>query len=129
MVRHAATDELPVCRRPRWRSTFAARQQRLFLHNGSRDDRTPHPFLILKMDRAGWANLCACAAADTVLRRPREIEVGESAGRCVGHAQRLDAHLAAGNHAQAAADADVAAQATLGLAMGHGVVRPSSIWT
>ena len=69
------------------------------------------------MDRARWADLRTGAAADAQRRRPHEVEVGEPAGRRVGHAQRLDAHLAACGHAQAAADADVAAQAAAGLVM------------
>ena len=52
-------------------------------------------------------------------RRTLEIEVGQPAGPRVGHAQRLDAHLAARRHAEAAADADIAAQAAAGLVMGH----------
>ena len=54
-------------------------------------------------------------------RRPQEVEVGQPAGRRVGHAQRLDAHLAARGHAQAAADADIAAQAAAGLVVRHRV--------
>ena len=65
--------------------------------------------LILDPNRAGRADLGAGAAADAQLRRAGEVEVGEPAGLGVGHAQRVDAHLAAGRHAQPAADADVAA--------------------
>ena len=43
------------------------------------------------------------------------------AGVGVGHAQRVDAHLAAGGHAQTAADADVAAQAAARLVVRHRV--------
>ena len=121
MIRQALADELPVRRRLRRRTTFAAGQQRLFAHDGSRDDRAPHPVPILDVDRARRADLRAGAAADAQRRRPREVEVGEPAGRRVGHAQRLDAHLAAGGHAQAAADADVAAQAAAGLVVRHRV--------
>ena len=85
------------------------------------DDRAPHPVAVVEVDGARRADLGAGAAADAQLRRPREVEVGEPAGRRVGHAQRLDAHLAAGDHAQAAADADVAAQAAAGLVVGHRV--------
>ena len=115
MIRQALPDELPVRRRLRRRTALAADQQRLLAHDGSRDDRATHPVPILDVDRAGWADLRTGAAADAQRRGSLEVEVGEPAGRRVGHAQRIDAHLAAGGHAQAAADADVAAQTAAGL--------------
>ena len=57
VIRQALADELPVCRRPSRRSTLAAGQQRLFLHDGSGDDRAPHPIPILDVDRARRADL------------------------------------------------------------------------
>ena len=78
-------------------------------------------FCILDADGAGRADLGACATADAQVRRSREVEIGEPSGRRVGHAQSLDTHLAAGELAQAAADATVAAKATTGLVMRHGI--------
>ena len=75
--------------------------------------------MILEVDCAGWADFCACAAADAQFGGPGEVEVGEPVGGGVGHAQRVDAHLATHCHAQAATDADVAAQAATGLVVCH----------
>lgn len=98
---------LHVCR------TFAAGQQRLFDHHRPGDDGPPHTVRVLQADRAGRADLGTGAAADAQRGGPQEVEVGEPAGRRVGHAQGLHAHLAARGHAQAAADAGIAAQSSV----------------
>ena len=135
MIGQAIADELPVRGRLGRRSAFAAGQQRLFAHDGSGDDRAPHEVrraaaeraageqadLIVDPDGAGRAYLAAGAAADAQLGWAGEVEVGDPAGVGVGHAQRVDAHLAAGRHAQTAADADVAAQAAARLVVRHRV--------
>ena len=60
----AIADELPVRGCLRRRTTLAAGQQRLFLHNGSGDDRAPHPVPVFDVDRARRTDLGAGAAAD-----------------------------------------------------------------
>ena len=94
MIRQAIADEFPVRGRLRRRAAFAAGQQRLFAHNGSRDDRATHEIrrgaaehaaggqvdLILDPDGAGRAYLAAGAAADAQLGWAGEVEVGEPAG-------------------------------------------------
>ena len=64
VIRQALANEFTVCRRLRRCSTFAAGQQWLFAHNGSSDNRAPHPIPIIEVDRTGWADLRTGTAAD-----------------------------------------------------------------
>ena len=121
MVRQSPVDILAVRGCLHRCSAFAAGEQRLLAHDGSGDDRASHAVAVLEADRARRADLGARAAADAQLGGPREVEVGEPAGRRGGHAQSVDAHLAARDLAEAAADAKVAAQAAAGLVVSHRV--------
>jgi hypothetical protein len=121
VIGQALTDKRPVRRRLRRHPAVAADEQRLLTYHGSRDDRAPHPVPILEANCARRADLRTGPAANAQIRRPREVKVGQPAGRRVGHAQRLDTHLAAGGHAQAAAEAEIATQAAPGLIVRHRV--------
>ena len=119
MIRHAPADKFPVSRCLCWSTAFAAGHNWLFTHNRSGDDRSPHPVAVIEVDRTCRADLCTGAATNAQLSGQLEIQMGKPAGICVGHPKRLDSHFAAGSHAKAAANADVATQTSPGFIFCH----------